>query len=124
MERVISQNAPIPAGHYEQGWKHGGLVFVSGQLPIDAVSEAKCTGTAAEQAAVSLSNMKAVLEAAGTGVNRVLKVTVYVSDITIWDEVDAAYRLFFGEHKPARSIVPVRDLHHGFKVEMEAVAAV
>lgn len=124
MERVSSPNAPIPAGHYEQGWKHGGMVFVSGQLPVDLVTKAKCTGTAAEQAAQSLANVKAVLEAAGTSLDRVLKVTVYVSDIAVWDEIDTAYKDVFGGHKPARSVVPTRELHHGFKVEIEAIAAI
>ena len=123
MERVSSPNAPVPAGHYEQGWTHGGLVFVSGQLPIDPLTNAKCTGAAAEQVVRALLNVKAILDAAGTSLDRVLKMTVYVPDIETWDEIDAAYSVFFGKHRPARSIVPTRELHHGFKVELEAIAA-
>ena len=65
-----------------------------------------------------------MLEAAGSRLDRVLKVTVYVSDIALWSEIDAAYRAFFGGHKPARSVVPTRDLHYGFKVEVDAIAAI
>lgn len=124
MKRVSTPNAPTPAGHYEQGWTHGGLVFVSGQLPIAPLTNARCTGSAAEQATQALHNVKAVLEAAGTCPERVLRVTIYVSDIAVWDEVDDAYKAFFGAHKPARSVVPTRDLHHGFQVEIEATAAI
>ena len=123
MERVYTSDAPIPAGHYEQAWTHGGLVFVSGQLPIDPVTGERCTGTAAEQTAQALGNVKAILKAAGTSPARVLKVTVYVSDIAEWNEVDAAYSRFFGDHRPARSVVPTHGLHYGFKVEIEAIAA-
>ncbi len=123
MERVYTPDAPTPAGHYEQAWTHAGLVFVSGQLPIDPVKRERCTGTAAEQAAQALHNVEAILKAAGTGPDRVLKVTVYASDIAEWDEVDAACSRFFGSHRPARSVVPTHRRHYGFKVEIEATAA-
>ncbi|OQM76747.1 enamine deaminase RidA [Pseudaminobacter manganicus] len=122
MKKIFSSNAPVPAGHYEQGWKTGDLVFVSGQLPIDPKTKANNDGTAAEQTMQSLNNVKAVLEAAGTNLNRVVKVTVYVSDIAKWDEINAAYKDFFGEHRPARSVVPTPELHYGFQVEIEAIA--
>lgn len=124
MERIFTPNAPAPVGHYEQGWKHGNLVFVSGQLPVNPETKEKCTGTVAEQATQSLKNVKAVLEAAGTSLDRVLKVTVYISNIRLWDEVNAVHSEFFGDHKPARSIIPTRDLHYGFKIEIEAIAAI
>lgn len=124
MERVCTPQAPNPAGHYEQGWTHAGLVYVSGQLPIDPSGKTKGDTTAGEQATQALGNVKAVLEAAGSRLDRVLKVTVYVSDIALWSEIDAAYRAFFGGHKPARSVVPTRDLHYGFKVEVDAIAAI
>lgn len=124
MERVFTPDAPTPAGHYEQGWTHAGLVYVSGQLPIDPSGRANGNATAGEQAAQALGNMKAVLEAAGSRLDRVLKVTVYVSDIALWGEIDTAYQAFFGGHKPARSVVPTRDLHYDFKVEVDAIAAI
>ena len=124
MERVFTPNAPKPAGHYEQGWTHARLVYVSGQLPIDPAGKTKGDATAGEQTTQALGNMEAVLEAAGSRLDRVLKVTVYVSDIALWGEIDAAYQAFFGGHKPARSVVPTRDLHYGCKVEVDAIAAI
>lgn len=124
MRQIYSEAAPMPEGHYVQGWEHNGFIFVSGQLPIIAETKEKYTGSAAEQAAQSLKNVKAILEAGGSGLNKVLKVTVYISDIAFWNEVNDVYSAFFGEHKPARSIVPTRDLHFGFKVEIEAIAVI
>ena len=124
MREVTTSNAPKPAGHYAQGVVHNGLVYVSGQLPIDPYSGEKRDGSIEEQTEQALKNLSAVLEAAGSGIDRVLKTTVYVSDITLWDRVDVVYRRFFGKHRPARAVVPTRDLHYGFQVEIEAIASV
>ena len=124
MREVTTSNAPKPAGHYAQGVVHNGLVYVSGQLPIDPHSGEKRDGSIEEQAEQALKNLSAVLEAAGSGIERVLKTTVYVSDITLWDRVDVVYGRFFGKHRPARAVVPTRDLHYGFQVEIEAIASV
>jgi enamine deaminase RidA (YjgF/YER057c/UK114 family) len=67
--------------------------------------------------------MAAILEAAGSGIDRLLKVTVYVSDIELWDRVNAVYTQFMGESRPARAVVPTRELHYGFLIEMDAIAA-
>ncbi|MDD3391464.1 MAG: RidA family protein, partial [Synergistaceae bacterium] len=77
-----------------------------------------------EQTEQVLKNLAAVLEAGGSDPAHVLRVTVYVSDISLWDRVNRVYGEFFGEHKPARTVVPTRDLHHGFLVEIDAIAAV
>jgi 2-iminobutanoate/2-iminopropanoate deaminase len=103
---------------------HGGLVFVSGQLPIDPATGAKRVGTIEEQTGQALRNVAAILRAAGAEVSDVLKVTVYVSDISLWDRVNSVYADFFGDHRPARAVVPTRELHFGFAIEIEAVAAV
>jgi len=123
MRSVLTPDAPAPAGHYSQAMIHGDLVFVSGMLPVrpDGTRE---TGSAAAQTAQALANMEAVLREAGAAPDTVLKTTVYVADISLWDEVNAAYAAFFGDHRPARSVVPVKELHFGFLVEIEAVAAV
>jgi 2-iminobutanoate/2-iminopropanoate deaminase len=123
METVATPNAPKPAGHYAQGVVHGGLVYVSGQLPVDPVTGEKRLGPVEEQARQALANLGAVLEAAGSSRGRVLKTTVYVSDIGLWPRVNAVYAEFFGEHRPARAVVPTRELHYGFLVEIEAIAA-
>ena len=120
---ISSENAPAPAGHYSQAIVYGGLVYVSGQLPVNPATRAKCTGPIEDQTQLALENVAAILEAAGSSVDRVLKTTVYVSDISSWPQVNDVYSRFFGSHRPARAVVPTRDLHFGLKVEVEAVAA-
>jgi 2-iminobutanoate/2-iminopropanoate deaminase len=124
MDFIHTHAAPAPAGHYTQAIVHNGFVFVSGQLAVDPVSGEKRLGTIAEQTQQALYNLEAILKAAGSGKEQVLKTTVYIANIALWDEVNQVYAAFFGSHKPARSIVPTRDLHFGFLVEIEAVAAV
>ncbi len=124
MEPVTTDRAPRPGGHYSQAIVHDGVVYVSGQLPVDPGTGAHRTGTVEEQVRQALANLGAVLEAAGSGLAHVLRVTVYVSDIAVWGRVNAVYAEVFGGHRPARTVVPTRDLHHGFAVEIDAIAAV
>lgn len=124
MKIVTTLNAPQPAGHYSQAVIHENLVFVSGQLPIYPDTGEKVLGSIEEQTSRVLNNIKAILEASNSSLNQVLKVTVYVSDITLWDRVNRIYSDFFGNHRPARAVVPTKDLHHGFQVEMEVMAYV
>lgn len=121
---VFTRKAPTPAGHYSQAIVHSRTVYVAGQLPIDPLTGQKNLGSIEEQAEQALKNVAAVLEAAGSDLAHVLKLTVYLSDIEQWGTVDAVCASCFGAHKPARSIVPTQELHHGFKIEIDAVAAV
>ncbi|MBM4169591.1 MAG: RidA family protein [Ignavibacteria bacterium] len=123
MKTIVSDKAPKPGGHYAQAIVHGGLVYVSGQLPIDAATGEKKLGTIEEQTELTLRNLEAVLLAANSGLHRVLKTTVYISDIELWGRVNTVYARIFGDHKPARAVVPTKDLHYGFLIEIEAVAA-
>ena len=123
MEPVFTPDAPAPAGHYSQAIVHDNLVYVSGQLPVDPQSGEKRLGTIETQAAQALTNLREVLSAAGSDMQRVLKTTVYISDIALWDRVNRVYAEFFGAHRPARAVVPTRELHFGFQIEIEAVAA-
>jgi 2-iminobutanoate/2-iminopropanoate deaminase len=124
IQRITTPHAPIPAGHYSQATVHQGVVYVAGQLSIDPVTGAKLLGSAGEQTERTLRNVEAILLAAGSDLAHVLKMTVYVRDISLWGEVNEAYARVMGEHKPARAIVPTRDLHHGCVVEIDAIAAV
>ena len=124
MKPILTPNAPKPGGHYSQAIVHNGLVYVSGQLAVDPETGERRLGSTEEQTEQALRNVAAVLEAAGSGIDLVLKTTVYVSDIELWGQVNEVYAEFFGEHRPARAVVPTRDLHYGFQVEIEAVAAV
>lgn len=124
MKTISTSSAPAPAGHYSQAVVHGGLVFVSGQLPIDPLTGEKHIDSIEEQTRQALKNVAAILTAANSSLDNVLKVTVYVSDIDLWGRVNEVYAEFFGEHRPARAVVPTRELHHGFQIEIEAIASV
>jgi len=124
MDFISTDKAPSPAGHYSQGVVHGGLVFVSGQLAVDPATGELRLGSVEEQTEQALKNVAAIVEAAGGRRDTVLKATVYVSDVELWPRVNEVYARFFGSHRPARAVVPTRDLHFGFQVEIEAVAAV
>ena len=124
MQVVYTTDAPGPAGHYSQAIVHDGLMYVSGQLPIKAQTGEKVSGPIEDQTVQALENLSAILKAAGSDIAKTLKVTVYISDIDLWDRVNKVYARFFGDHKPARSIVPTRDLHFGFNIEIDAIAAV
>ena len=123
IKSVLTPNAPRPAGHYSQAIVHNGLIYVAGQLPIDPSTGEKKLGPIEEQTEQVLANIRAILQAAGSDLDRVLKTTVYISDIGLWGKVNEVYARVLGEHRPARAVVPVKELHHGFQIEIEAVAA-
>ena len=122
MEIVSTTDAPTPAGHYSQAIVHNDLVFVSGQLPVNPDTNEKIVSSIEEQTLLALNNLKAILEEAGSAINQVLKVTVYISDISLWGRMNAVYNEFFQDHKPARAVVPTKELHFGFQIEIEAIA--
>jgi reactive intermediate/imine deaminase len=124
MQSIATPNAPNAAGHYSQAIVHNGVVYVAGQLPIDPKNRDKPVGSIEEQTEQTLRNVQAILEAAGSGLDRVLQMTIYVSDITLWGGVNTAYGRVMGTHKPARAVVPVKDLHYGYQIEIQAIAAI
>ncbi len=93
-------------------------------MPIDPITGEKRIVSIEEQTEQILKNVAAILEAAGSDINHVIKTTVYISDIALWHRINAVYANFFGEHRPARVVVPTKNLHYGFQIEIEAVAAV
>ncbi len=121
MKVISTKNAPTPAGHYSQAIEVANMVFISGQLPIKPKTGEKIVDTIENQALQAFENLKAIVEAADCTLANVAKTTVYISDIELWPKVNAVYAEFFGDHKPARAIVPSRELHHGFKIEIEAI---
>ena len=124
MKTVQPQDQPQPKGHYSPGMVHNGLVFVSGQLPMDLETRKPFTGSIEEQTELALRNVEAVLHAAGSDLDHVLQMTIYVSDMELWDAVNASYARVMGDHRPARAMIPVKDLHFGTKIEIQAIAAV
>jgi 2-iminobutanoate/2-iminopropanoate deaminase len=119
---IFTEDAPRPAGHYSQGIAAGGVLYVAGQLPIDPATGAHIQGDIVAETQQVLQNLDAVLIAAGSSRQLVTKVNVFISDISLWGQVNAAYAAFFGEHRPARSVIPVNPLHHGFQIEIDAAA--
>ncbi len=124
MKSITTSNAPAAGGHYSQAIVHNGFVFVAGQLPFIPGSSDKKVGTIEEQTAQTLKNVAAVLEAAGSSLGEVVQMTIYVSDMDLWGRVNAEYAKVMGEHKPARAVVPVKDLHYGYQIEIQAIGAV
>ncbi len=123
IETINTTNAPQPGGHYSQAVVYNGLVFVAGQLSIDPKTGEKKLGSIEEQTEQALSNVAEILKASGSDLSRVLKMTVYVSDIGLWEAVNKVYSRILGEHRPARAVIPTGDLHYGFLIEIEAIAA-
>lgn len=124
IQHITTENAPLPAGHYSQATVSNGFVFVAGQLPIVPGSSEKIPGPIPTQAHQVIENVKQVLLAANSDLDHVLRVTIYISDMELWGAVNDIYTEAFGSAKPARAIVPVKDLHYGYSIEMTAIAAV
>jgi 2-iminobutanoate/2-iminopropanoate deaminase len=111
-----------PGGHYSHAVVANGLVFVSGQLPITPTGEKLNASSFDDQARQVLGNVAAALQAAGTGIDKLVQVRVYVTDIAHWPAFNQIYADWAGNSRPARAVVPVPVLHHGFLIEVEAVA--
>jgi 2-iminobutanoate/2-iminopropanoate deaminase len=124
MKTISTDAAPAARGHYSQAIVHGGLVYVAGQLPIVAEAPERRLATFEEQAERVIDNVAAILSAAGSGLDLVLKATVYIADLAHWPAFNAIYARRLGAHKPARTVVPVAGLHYGYLVEMDVIAAV
>ncbi|CAO3381501.1 MULTISPECIES: Rid family detoxifying hydrolase [Azospirillum] len=122
-DTIATDKAPAAIGPYAQARVAGGLLFVSGQLPIDPATGAFAGPDAPTQAARSLTNIAAIAEAAGTSLAKAVKMTVYVTDLTQFKAVNEVYAGFFQAPFPARSTVEVSALPLGASVEIDAVIA-
>ncbi len=122
--RIVNSQAPTPLGHYAQGILTGDTLYVSGQLGVakDTLSPESVPVT--DQVTYALSNIEAIARTVGASRSDVVKATIYVTDIALWGEANKAYATFFGDHKPARSVVPCPKLHLGAKIEIEAIVSV
>ena len=122
MEVVSTEKAPKALGPYSQAIKAGGFVWCSGQIPIDPAVGAVTATTIEDQTRQAIANLKQVLEAAGAGLDRVVKTTVFIKDMNDFAALNAVYAEMFGETKPARSCVEVARLPKDVKVEIECIA--
>lgn len=123
MQTISTENAPKALGPYSQAIRAGGFVWCSGQIPIDPAANAVTATTIEAQTRQAIENLRNVLEAAGSGLDKVVKTTVFISDMGNFAALNAVYAELFGDAKPARSCVEVARLPKDVMVEIEAVAA-
>lgn len=123
MKAIQTNNAPAGIGPYSQAIEVNGFIFASGQIPIDPATGEFVKGGIKEQTRQSLLNAKSILIAAGTDLNRVVKTTVFLSDMANFTAMNEVYSTFFEQPFPARSAVAVKDLPKGALVEVEVWAA-
>ena len=122
MREIRSERAPDPVGPYSQAIEHGGLVFASGQIPLDPATGELVGGEIEQQTEQVLKNLAEVLAAAGTSLDRVLRTTVYLVDLALFPRVNAVYAEHFtSEPQPARATVQVAALPLGVPVEVDAI---
>ncbi|WP_230769857.1 RidA family protein [Sphingomonas sp. Leaf4] len=119
---VLTADAPLPAGHYAQAVRAGDLLHISGQLPIRADGAPLDDMTFEAQAAQAIDNLLAILTAAGGTPAHLVRVTAYIVGVEHWPRFNAVYAARLGDARPARSVVPVPELHYGYLVEVDAVA--
>ena len=123
-EVVATENAPGAIGPYSQAVKTGGMVFCSGQIPIDVATGEFVSGGVAEQTEQVLKNLSAVLEAAGSDLNNVVKTTVFLADMNDFAAMNEIYAKYFSENKPARATVQAARLPRDARVEIDCIAIV
>lgn len=123
-EIVSTENAPGAIGPYSQAVKIGGFVFCSGQIPIDPNTGNFVSDNVTEQTTQVLKNLSAVLEAAGTALNNVVKTTVFLADMNDFTAMNEIYAEFFSDNKPARATVQAARLPRDARVEIDCIASV
>ncbi len=122
---INTSAAPAPVGPYSQALAYGGLLYVSGQIPLDPESGARVEGAIEEQTQRALGNLRAVLAAGGASPSDVLKTTIYMTDLGLFPRVNAVYGAFFtSEPQPARATVQVTALPLGVDIEIDAIARI
>lgn len=121
MKILNTPKMPSANGHYSQCIEHDGILYLSGQLPINQNSKTIPTSIE-EQTDLVLKNIETILNEAGSSRNKVLQVRIYISDINLWGKVNDRYSIFFQKHKPVRCVIPTRELHFGCLIEIEISA--
>lgn len=117
-----SEEAPQAIGPYSQAISSQGFLFLSGQIPLDPTSGHLIEGDITAQTEQVLKNMEAILKSSGSGLNKVIKTTIFLKNLAHFQTVNEVYGLFFGDHKPARSTIEVSNLPKGAEIEIECIA--
>ncbi|MHA1121282.1 MAG: RidA family protein [Candidatus Heimdallarchaeota archaeon] len=108
--------------HYSPAVVREKIIYISGQLPLKIGEKVPSSDNIEDQTKLVLEKLKTILEAANSSIDKVLKTTIYISDINYWDRVNTVYAEFFGDHRPARTIVPTKTLHYYCLIELDAIA--
>lgn len=119
---IILNSTSSKSGHYSPAIVSQGMLYISGQLPIDKMTGKIVSGGINEQMSIVLKNLEHILKTAGASKNNVVQCRLYIPDINYWNQVDELYAEFFGDHKPVRTVIPTRELHYGALIEIEAMA--
>jgi 2-iminobutanoate/2-iminopropanoate deaminase len=122
LEQVSTENAPKAIGPYSQGIKANGFVFCSGQIPANPATGELVKGSIAEQTRQSLSNVKGVIEAAGSSMSKIVKCTVFLKNMDDFSEMNTEYANWFSDSPPTRAAVEVARLPKDVSIEIEAIA--
>lgn len=122
IEEITAGSLPRPAGHYSHATRAKGFVFVSGQLPVSSDGAPQPDASFEEQVELVVGNLRAILAAAGTDIDHLVRVTAYIVGVENWGKFNAVYASLLSHTRPARTVVPVAELHHGCLVEIDAIA--
>jgi 2-iminobutanoate/2-iminopropanoate deaminase len=125
MKKVIfTKDAPAPIGPYSQAIEQNGMMFISGQIPVDPKTGSVVAGGVAQQTEMVMKNIQAIITAAGYGadLSKILKCTIYLNDMSLFADMNTVYGKYFPENPPARAAFAVKELPLGVMVEIEAVA--
>ncbi|MBN1329473.1 MAG: RidA family protein [Candidatus Heimdallarchaeota archaeon] len=118
----IDENDDKKIAHYSPAVEHNNIIYISGQLPINKGETRPNSSDIKIQTQIVLEKLQTILEKAGSKISNVLRTTIYLTDISFWDEVNSVYAEFFSQHRPARTIIPVANLHFNCLIELEAIA--
>jgi len=123
IKSIIPEGTQKPKGHYAPAVVYNGIVYVSGQLPVDATGEAQL-GTIEEQTTLCMKNIEAILKASGSSLHHIIKVSVFIADINNWTKFNETFAAIMGDYRPARIVVPCNLLNRGCGIEIDCIAAV
>jgi 2-iminobutanoate/2-iminopropanoate deaminase len=121
---VATERAPKAIGPYSQAVVHNGLAYLSGQIPLDPITSQLVEGDITAQTTRVLENLKAVLEACGSGLDKVVKTTVYIQDMREFAKMNEVYGMYFSQNPPARSTIEAARLPRDVRIEIDAIAIV
>lgn len=125
IQYISTASAPTPRGHYSQATVCNNTVYVATQLGVSFDnSGAPKVGSIEEQTQICFKNVENILHAAGSSLNKIVKVTIFISDISLWEKVNQVYITIMGNHKPARGVIPVKELHLGSQVAVDVIAVI